>query len=141
MNLQRWRVLQQDFTLLATIATAATDQKSEFGYDFLNDLLQRQNQSDAGGLNVGFEWDTKRQVPIPTLAPQNLFGAFLLMLWLNVSAKHERLCRCSNPHCHDYFVTERANKKYCDNICALRVAKRKYWAKDGAAKRRQRAAG
>jgi len=71
----------------------------------------------------------------PKLVAASLWDAMLTALWLDLSARGLRMLRCLNPTCRRFFTTERPNQKYCDALCAARVAKRKWWRKKGAQRR------
>ena len=136
MDAMGWLYLKEQFAWLMAVAKP---EQSHFNTEGLNTLLNpgASNPFDAGNLTVSFEWDEERQLRIPTLVPQTLYQAFVVMLWLDVSTRNKRLRRCENPQCCSYFVAEKANKKFCDNTCALRVTQRRYQAQKRAARHKR----
>lgn len=57
--------------------------------------------------------------------------------------RHEYLGRggtaiCANDRCGDFFVSQRAGQKHCDDDCSRKARQRKYWATKGSRKRKAR---
>jgi hypothetical protein len=141
-DLTGWIHLKKRFDLLLSQAESNTSaSKREITRFFHGEGL---HQYDAGRVSLGLDWVAGERGPgkirktwEPQLVTDSLYLAFVAMVWLDIAVRGRRWLRCANVKCGEYFSTERRNQSYCQSKCAGAVAKRGWWNRKGAARRKE----
>lgn len=133
VDLEGWRKMQTRFRMLMDFARR---KKREEFRRLLN--VETRPGHDRGGMSITVEV-RRRNVSDDLVKPKlmdlglefqivpgSLYGAFVEMLALDVVFEGRMVRRCANLECDADFVTDRLNKIYCKNTCAVAVAHRNY---------------